>query len=86
MSEGHCGDGVLDLWVKSLSELDYSSFGICIPRFCYQLYKLIQVVVYGLGFLVVTGRLQFINCRDVGVGQAEVFSEFFSEFLPVEEF
>ena len=50
VSEGHRGDGVLDLWVKCLLELDYSSFGICIPCFYYQLSKLVQVVIYGSGF------------------------------------
>ena len=80
-SKGHRGDGVLDLWVKSLSELDYGSIGICIPCFCYQLYKFIQVVIYRPGLLLVTGRLQFVNCHNIKVGQAEIFLE----FLPVEE-
>ena len=86
MSVGHCSDGVLYLQVQSFSEFYYSGFGVCIPRFRYQLYKFVQVVVNRLGLLVITGRLQFIDGRDIGVSWAEVLLELFTEFFPVEEF
>ena len=85
-SIGHCSDGVLDLWVQSFLEFYYSGFGVCIPRFHYQLYEFIQVVINRLGLLLITGRLQFIDGYDIRVSQAEVLSEFFTEFFPVEEF
>ena len=86
MSIGHRSDGVLDLWVQTFSEFHHSGFGVCIPHFCYQIYKLVQVVVNRPGLLVITGRLQFIDGCDIRVSRAEVLLEFFMEFFPVEEF
>ena len=85
-SIGHHSNGVLDLPVQSFSEFHYSGFGVCIPCFCYQFYKLIQVVVNGPGLLVIIGRLQFIDGCDISMSQAEVLLEFFMEFFPVKEF
>ena len=51
-SKSHGGYSVLDLGVEPLSELDYGRFQVCIPCFCYQLYQLIQIIVYGPGLSV----------------------------------
>ena len=52
MSIGHRSDGVLDLRVQTFLEFYHSGFGVCIPCFRYQIYKLVQVVVNRLGLLV----------------------------------
>ena len=84
-SVGHCSNGVLDLRVQTFLEFYHHGFGVCIPRFRYQIYELVQVVVNRLGLLVVTGRLQFFDSRDISMSQTEILLEFFSKFFPIKE-
>ena len=80
---GHCHNGVLDVGFQPFSEFDHHGLWICISGFCYQFHKFVQIIVDGSGLLVVIGRFQFVDCCDIRVCRAEIFSELFSEFFPI---
>ena len=73
MSIGHCSNGVLDFQVQSFSEFYYGGFGVCVPHFCYQLYKFTST---DLGFDS-TSWTQFVDCCNIGVGWKKVLLELF---------